>query len=74
MKVAGKFLTVHTNDLEWVGGRNIIVHSPGVEVKIGAEGTDEVSERVDKFVKFLLGDIERFHINDHLHSTLVFDG
>ena len=74
MNPAEKFLTVHTGGLEWEDGENIIGLPPGVEVKIVAEGYDDVSERVDKFVKFPPGYTEPLHIHDHLHSTLVIEG
>ncbi|MDP7166882.1 MAG: cupin domain-containing protein [Nitrospinota bacterium] len=74
MNPAEKFLTVHTGELEWEDGENIIGLPLGVEVKIVAEGYDDVSERVDKFVKFPPGYTETLHIHDHLHSTLVIEG
>ena len=45
MKPAEKFLTVHTDELEWEDGTKVIGLPPGVEVKIVAEGVDDVSER-----------------------------
>ena len=74
MKEAEKFLTVKTEDLEWEDGTKVIGLPPGVEVKIVAEGVDEVSERVDKFVRFPAGYTEPLHTHDHLHSTLVIEG
>ena len=74
MKPAEKFLTIHTDDLEWEDGTRVIGLPPGVQVKIVAEGVDGVSERVDKFVKFPAGYTEPLHIHDHLHSTLVIEG
>ena len=74
MKPAEKFLTVHTGELEWEDGTKVIGLPPGVEVKIVTEGVDDVSERVDKFVKVAPGYTEPLHIHDHLHSTLVIEG
>ena len=44
-------------------GRKVIGHPPGVEVKIVEEGTDEVSERLDKFAKFPPGYKEPLYIH-----------
>ena len=66
MNPAEKFLTVHTGELEWEDGENIIGLPPGVEVKIVAEGYDDVSELVDKFVKFPPATLSRFT------STITF--
>ena len=74
MKPAEKFLIVKTGDLEWQDGRKVIGLPEGVEVKLVAEGEDDVSERVDKFVRFPPGYTEPLHTHDHLHSTLVIEG
>jgi hypothetical protein len=74
MRQAEKFLTVHGDDLEWQDGQEVVGLPPGVQVKIIAEGVDDVSERVDKFVRFPPGYVEPLHIHDHLHSTLVIEG
>ena len=74
MKEAESFLIIDTEELEWEDGTKVIGLPPGVEVKIVAEGFDDVSERVDKFVKFPPGYTEPLHIHDHLHSTLVIEG
>ena len=69
MKPAEKFLTVHTGELEWEDGTKVIGLPPGVEVKIVTEGVDDVSERVDKFVKF---PHERFElINNDTNLSIV---
>ncbi len=74
MKPAEKFLAVNTDEIEWQDGEEIMGLPPGLKVKIIAEGTDPVSERVDKFVKFPPGYIEPRHTHDYYHSTLVLEG
>ena len=66
MKPAEKFLTVHTGELEWEDGTKVIGLPPGVDVKIVTEGVDDVSERVDKFVKFPPG------YTEPLTFTIIF--
>ena len=77
MKKAEKFLAINTDEIEWqdVAKSHEIMGLPtGIQVKIIAEGEDEVSERVDKFVKFPPGYVEPRHTHDYFHSTLVLEG
>ena len=77
MKQAEKFLAINTDEIEWqdVQKSEAIMGLPsGIQVKIIAEGEDEVSERVDKFVKFPPGYVEPRHTHDYFHSTLVLEG
>ena len=74
MKRAEEFLTINCDELDWEDGQRVIGLPKGVQVKIIAEGSDDVSERVDKFVKFPPGYVEPLHIHDHLHSTLIIEG
>ena len=74
MGSAEKFLAINTDGIEWQDGQKIMGLPPGVQVKIIAEGEDEVSWRVDKFAKFPPGYVEPRHTHDYCHSTLVLDG
>jgi hypothetical protein len=74
MKPAEKFVTLNCDELDWEDGTSVVGLPPGVQVKIIAEGEDDVSERVDKFVRFPPGYVEPLHIHDHLHSTLIIEG
>ncbi len=74
MKPVERFLAINTDEIEWQDGEKIMGLPPGIKVKIIAEGTDPVSERVDKFVKFPPGYIEPRHTHDYYHSTLVLEG
>src|SRR5512139_2169773 len=74
MKKAEPFLAINTDEIEWQDGEKIMGLPPGIQVKIIAEGTDGVSERVDKFVKFPPGYVEPRHTHDYYHSTLVLEG
>jgi anti-sigma factor ChrR (cupin superfamily) len=74
MKRAEEFSAINTDEIEWQDGEKIMGLPPGIKVKIIAEGEDEVSERVDKFVKFPPGYMEPRHTHDYYHSTLVLEG
>ena len=74
MEPTPKFMAVNTSELEWQDGEKILGLPPGLKVKIIAEGTDEVSERVDKIVQFPPGYTEPRHSHDYFHSTLVLEG
>lgn len=74
MKPTPKFMAVNTSEIEWQNGEKILGLPPGLLVKIIAEGSDEVSERVDKIVKFPPGYTEPRHSHDYFHSTLVLEG
>ena len=74
MKRAEAFLAINTNEIEWQDGEKVLGLPPGLKVKIIAEGEDEVSQRVDKFVKFPPGYVEPRHTHDYYHSTLVLEG
>ena len=74
MEPTPKFMAINTNEIDWQDGEQIMGLPPGLKVKIIAQGTDEVSERVDKFVKFPPGYVEPRHSHDYFHSTLVLEG
>ena len=74
MKPAAKFLPVHTEELQWQDGSKILGLPPGVQVKIIAEGTDDVSDRVDKISIFPPGYVEPRHTHNYCHSTLILEG
>ena len=74
MEKAIPFLPINTDDIEWQDGEEILGLPEGLKVKIIAEAEYEVSERVDKFVKFPAGYIEPRHTHDYFHSTLVLEG
>ncbi|MBI2909074.1 MAG: cupin domain-containing protein [Chloroflexi bacterium] len=74
MKPAEKFLAINTGELEWEDGQAIMGLPAGVQVKIIAQGVDDVSERVDKFVKFPPGYVEPRHTHNYSHSTLIIEG
>ncbi len=74
MEKAIPFLPINTDDIEWQDGEEFLGLPEGLKVKIIAEAEDEVSERVDKFVKFPAGYIEPRHTHDYFHSTLVLEG
>ena len=74
MEPTPKFMAINTSEIEWQDGAKLLGHPPGVQVKIIAEGSDEVSERVDKLVKFPPGYVEPRHSHDYFHSTLVLEG
>ena len=74
MKPAEKFLPVNTEELPWEDGEKILGLPPGVQVKIIAEGTDDVSDRVDKFSIFPPGYREPRHTHNYSHSTLILEG
>ena len=68
-----KFLLVKSDEIEWQDGEELM-GMPGVQVKIIAEAEDEISERVDKFVKFPPGYTEPRHTHGYAHSTLIIEG
>lgn len=74
MEYAGNFFAVNTEEIEWEDGEKILGLPPGVQVKTIREGYDEVSDRVEKFVKFPPGYIEPRHEHDHYHCILVLEG
>jgi anti-sigma factor ChrR (cupin superfamily) len=74
MKRAEKFLAINTDEIEWQDGEKVLGLPSGLKVKIIAEGRDDVSERVDKFVQFPPGYVEPRHTHDYFHSTLVLEG
>ena len=74
MKKSDEFMPINTDDISWEDGETILGLPPGIQVKIIAEAYDEVSERVDKFVKFPPGYTEPRHEHDYYHSTLVLEG
>ena len=74
MKPAEKFLAINTDEIEWQDGQQILGLPAGVKVKIIAEGKDEISERVDKFVQFPPGYTEPRHTHDYYHSAVVLEG
>lgn len=74
MKPTPKFMAVNTDELEWVDGQSIVGLPKGVMIKVIAEGTDDVSERSDKFAKFPPGYVEPRHTHGYSHSTLVLEG
>ena len=77
MKKAEKFLAINTDEIEWQDiqkSHDFLGLPKGVQVKVIAEGEDEVSERVDKFAKFPPGYVEPRHTHDYFHSTLVLEG
>lgn len=74
MKPSKPFMAINTDEIEWQDGEKTLGLPPGIQVKIIAEGYDEVSERVDKFVKFPPGYVEPRHTHDYYHSTLVLEG
>ncbi len=74
MDPATPFLPLNTDEIDWQDGESVLGLPPGVQVKIIAQGEDEVSERVDKFVKFPPGYTEPRHTHAYYHSTLVLEG
>ncbi len=72
MKESEKFMPINTDEIEWQDGKIILGLPEGIKVKIIAEASDEVSERVDKMVRFPPGYTE--HEHDYYHSTLVLEG
>ncbi len=74
MQPAEKFLAINNDEIEWEDGEEITGLPPGVKVKMIAQGRDEVSERVDKFMKFPPGYMEPRHTHNYYHSTLILEG
>ena len=68
-----EFLLVKTSEIEWEDGEKILGYK-GSKVKIIAEAEDEISERVDKFVKYAPGFTEPRHTHGYAHSTLILEG
>lgn len=74
MEPSEKFMPINTGEIEWQDGKEILGLPSGIKTKIIAEASDEISERVDKFVRFPPGYTEPRHEHDYYHSTLVLEG
>ena len=74
MEPSKKFMPINTDEIERQDGKEVLGLPSGIKTKIIAEASDEVSERVDKFVRFPPGYTEPRHEHAYYHSTLVLEG